>query len=181
MPNQFTHPWTDTEILYLKENFAKKTYKDIGKFLNRTYSSVQSRVRNLKINKRVCKHTINSDFFNIFSNEMAYVLGFITADGNIYKSKNGYNIQIACDDKDIIDKIKLLLNSSSNIGAKLRNNGKISYSLRFSDKHMYYDLLYYDLLKLGITPNKSLTITPPIIPKKYLSDYLRGFLVEMVV
>lgn len=170
MPNQFTHPWTKEDIGFLKNHLTSLEYKKIGQHLNRSYSSVQSEVRSLGIRKRVDKHEINSNFFETWSSEMAYVLGFITADGNIQQVKKGYHVHIACDDYDIIEKIRACLETSTPIRKKYRFNGKISYSLRFSDKK-----IYYDLLKLNITPRKSLTITPPIIPKKYFWDYIRGF------
>src|SRR5579872_2803011 len=166
MPNQFNHPWNRNDLDYLKLQFHTKTYKEIGEKLGRSYSSVQSKIRNMKLNKRVNKYSINSLFFRTWSHEMAYVLGFITADGNVQQTKKGYHVDIACDDIDVIEKIKQHLNSSTPTRQKPRFNGKISYSLRFSDKS-----IYYDLLKLGITPRKSLTIKPPHIPSKYLWDY----------
>ena len=101
---------------------------------------------------------------------MAYVLGFITADGNLQQNKKGYHLHIACDDNDVIEKIRTCLSSQTPIRKKNRFNGKISYSLRFSDK-----TIFYDLISLGVTPRKSLTIKPPLIPKEYFWDYIRGF------
>lgn len=170
MPNQFTHPWKKEEIDFLKSNFYKFQYKQIAHQLNKSYASVQSKIRNSKLNKRISKHPINSKFFQVWSSEMAYVLGFITADGNLQQTKRGYHLHIACDDLDIIEKIRKSLQSSTPIRQKQRINGKISYSLRFSDK-----IIFNDLLKLEVTPRKSLVITPPLIPKKYVWDYIRGF------
>lgn len=170
MPNQFTHQWKQKELDFLKENFTTLTYTEIGNHLNRSYSSVQSKIRNLKIFKRQNKHSINSHFFKVWSAEMAYILGFIAADGNIYKSKNGYHIHIASDDRDIIEKIKYVLNTTTPIREKPRFNGKTSYSLRFSDK-----IIFYDLINLEITPQKSLTLLPSLIPDKFLWHYSRGF------
>ncbi len=35
--------------------------------------------------------------------------------------------------------------------------------------------IFKDLISLGMTPNKSLTIRMPIVPKKYLPHFLRGY------
>jgi len=170
MANQFTHPWKKEEIDLLTNNFHNLTYKEIGRRLNKSYASVQSKIRNYKLNKRISKHPINSKFFKIWSSEMAYVLGFITADGNLQQTKRGYHLHIACDDYDIIEKMRKVLKSSTPIRQKQRINGKISYSLRFSDK-----TIFNDLLKIGVTPRKSLVIKPPFTPKEYVWDYIRGF------
>lgn len=170
MPNQFTHPWKEKEINFLINNFHKLQYKEIGRQINKSYASIQSKIRNYKLNKRINKHLIDSDFFKVWTSEMAYVLGFIAADGNVQQIKHGYHVHIACDDYDIIKKIRKLLKSSTPIRQQIRFNSKISYSLRFSDK-----LIFQDLFKLGIVPRKSLVIKPPPIPKNYVWDYIRGF------
>ena len=170
MANQFTHPWKKEEMLFLINNFNKLSYKELGHRINKSYASIQSKIRNAKLNKRISKHPINSNFFKAWSSEMAYVLGFITADGNLQQIKQGYHLHIACDDYDIIEKIKKTLQSSTPIRNKMRFNGKISYSLRFSDK-----FIFKDLMELGVTPRKSLIIRPPSIPRKYVWAYIRGF------
>ncbi|AKM83049.1 hypothetical protein A2422_04385 [Candidatus Woesebacteria bacterium RIFOXYC1_FULL_31_51] len=147
------------------------SYKEMGAFISRTSPSIQSKVRFLPIQQKVNKYKINQKFFTKWSEPMAYILGFITADGNICRTGNSHMIQIACDDKDIIEKIKIELSCDTPIQIRSRLNGKSSYQLRFSDKH-----IYQNLIKLGITPRKSLTIKPPIkIPHVFINDYIRGF------
>src|SRR5438270_57920 len=79
-------------------------------------------------------------------------------------------LQIACDDQDIIEKIKKVLDYEGPLHKKLRINGKISYSLRICDP-----VVFADLVKLGITERKSLTLTPPIIPKRLIRHFVRGY------
>lgn len=170
MANQHTHPWTTQEIYFIKGNFREKTYKEIGRIIGRSASSVQSKVRFLPFQKKVNKYEIDHNFFQRWSCEMAYVLGFITADGNLQKTKYGHLIHIAADDYDVIAKIKAAMRMKGRISEKKRENGKISYNLRFSDK-----TIFNDLFRLGITPRKSLTIKPPVVPRKHLWHYIRGF------
>lgn len=171
MANQYTHPWTKQEIEFIKNNLKKMTYGEIGKVIKRSISSVQSKVGFLPFQKKIDKYDLNQNFFKKWSRKMAYVLGFITADGNLQKTKYGHLIHIAADDYDIIVKIKAVMKMKGRILEKRRKeNEKISYSLRFSDK-----IIYNDLFKLGITPRKSLTVKPPIVPGKFLWDYIRGF------
>ncbi len=101
---------------------------------------------------------------------MSYVLGFIGADGNICHSGRAHTLHIACDDKDIIEKIKLILNYEGSTYQKARGNGKISYSLRICDQ-----TIFEDLKKLGVTERKSLTFTPKKIPKSLVRHFIRGY------
>ena len=142
----------------------------MGTIIQRSTSSIQSRIRYLPIQRKVKKHKVNSDFFKIWSPEMAYVLGFVGADGNVCHSGRAHSLHIACDDKDIIEKIKITLSYEGPIYQKTRNNGKISYSLRICDQ-----IIFTDLQKLGITERKSLTFSPPKIPKKLIRHFIRGY------
>jgi|SRR3989344_684354 len=170
MPNQFSHPWTLEEINYLKSNIGRLTYKQMGVVVNRSPSSIQSKIRYLPFQQKVKKHGVNSHFFKKWSPEMAYVLGFIGADGNICHSGRAYTLQIACDDKDVIEKIKLVLGYLGPIHQKPRLNGKISYSLRICDP-----IIFKDLQALNVTERKSLTFIPPKMQSRYVKHFVRGY------
>lgn len=43
--------WTEEEINYLKENYNNLTNKELGKFLNRTQSSVEKKLKKLGLKK----------------------------------------------------------------------------------------------------------------------------------
>ena len=101
---------------------------------------------------------------------MAYTLGFVAADGNICQTGRAHVLHIACDDKDVIDKIKIAMDYQGPIHSKSRANGKVSYSLRICDQK-----IFTDLKKLKITERKSLTLDPPRIPKLYMRHFLRGY------
>lgn len=170
MPNQFSHPWGKEEIEFIRENIGKMTYEKMGGIINRSYSSIQSKVRYLPFNKKIKKHSVNYNFFKKWSPEMAYVLGFTAADGNICHSGNAHTLHIASDDLDVIEKIKNVMDYFGPIYQKARFNKKVSYSLRICDKE-----IFSDLNKLGITERKSLTLNPKV-NKFYIKDFIRGFL-----
>jgi DNA-binding transcriptional regulator WhiA len=170
MSNQFTHPWTSQEINFLKSNIQKLTYKQMGNIINRSPASIQSKTRFLPCRKRVKKYLLNYGFFKTWSEEMAYVLGFIAADGNICHSGRAHVLHIACDDEDIIRKIKKVLRYNGPIHQKFRENNKISYSLRICDL-----MIFKDLQKLHVTERKSLTFNPPLIPRRLIRHFIRGY------
>ena len=113
------------------------------------------------------KYEINKDFFKIWSSDMAYILGFSCADGNVHERTLAWELT----DKHISN-LKLLKSFNkamrSNYPIKKRKN---SYRLRVSNSY-----LIEDIKKLGIIPNKKKILKFPHVPKRYLSHFLRGFL-----
>lgn len=105
---------------------------------------------------------------------MAYVLGYIYADGSLDDSPymRGKYIQISSIDEDSIQRIKNWLSSEHTITKKKSHftGSKFCFILRMGSHK-----IYNDLFKLGLYPNKSLTVKFPKIPKKYLGHFTRGY------
>ncbi len=120
------------------------------------------------------KYKSNEDFFKKWTEEMAYTLGYFYADGSLENATSirGKYIRVSSIDKATIVNIKNWLSSEHTIiiNQPSLGNRKTSYLLRIGS-HKLYD----DLALLGLYPNKSLTITFPDIPKKYLSHFIRGY------
>ncbi len=120
------------------------------------------------------KYFVNEKFFSSWGKNMAYVLGYIYADGNLeYSPKiRGRYLRISSTDKNTIIKIKKWLSSKHTIVKSKSHwkNGKDQYLLRIGNSN-----LYESLMKLGLYPKKSLTIELPKIPKKYIMDFVRGY------
>lgn len=96
---------------------------------------------------------------------MAYIFGFIAADGCLIEYKNGYHgIDITSKDIELLKGIKDEMSSEHKIGKKERG-----YRLQIRNK-----TIYSDLLNLGLTPRKSKSITFPKVPRKFLHDFIRG-------
>lgn len=114
----------------------------------------------------------NEDFFKKWSSEMAYVLGFFTADGSMYTTKRGTHfLDFQITDKALLGKIRESLGSDHKISIRRRgHNRKTVYRLQIGSKSVFLDLL-----NLGLTPNKSNTIKLPDIPRQYFSDFVRGY------
>lgn len=121
------------------------------------------------------KYSVNEEFFNNWTPEMAYVLGYIYADGSLEDASylRGKYIRITSVEKKSILRIKKWLGSKHTIVANpsLWANGKMHYTLRIGSHK-----LYNSLLKLGLYPNKSLTIKFPDIPINCLNHFMRGYL-----
>jgi hypothetical protein len=113
---------------------------------------------------------VNKVFFKIWSPDMAYVLGFLFADGNIIKtSRGGYYVAFHTKDKGLIENIKVVLKSEHKVAYR-KTVGVGVYRLQIGSKEWYEDLS-----NLGLIPNKADRMELPKIPDKYLGHFLRGY------
>jgi intein-encoded DNA endonuclease-like protein len=115
---------------------------------------------------------VNQNFFKQWSPEMAYVLGFFTADGNIVKNKRGSHfISLEITDRELLEKIRSILGSDHKItDRKRRENWKTAYRLQIGSKEMFNDLKI-----LKVRPKKDSSGIIKIIPENLLKDFIRGF------
>ena len=123
------------------------------------------------------KYTLNENYFdNIDTNDKAYILGLLCADGFLSKEKNHtISISLQEDDYHILDDINTKLESNRPINflnmKKKKETYKNQYYLTITNKHMWSTLN-----SLGITPNKSLTLQYPDIKKEYNKSFILGYL-----
>lgn len=128
---------------------------------------------------------INHNFFQTWSTQMAYVLGFIFADGvieDVQKSSRTCYISIVASDKDlsILKQIKAAMNSFHKLYRRKSSMQIYPDGRQYLSKNCFIfrigsKLMYNDLLKLGLTPRKSLTVLFPSIPLEFLSHFIRGY------
>lgn len=117
------------------------------------------------------KYTLDENYFETESSNMAYILGFIAADGNISKNLNEIKITLSIKDKEILEKIQKELNSSRPLREYTDNNGYEKITLDFCSLKIQNKLAEY-----GIIPNKTLTLKPPYkLNQKFIIDYIRGY------
>lgn len=120
------------------------------------------------------KYKVNQDFFKSWSATMAYVLGYLYADGSLEDASylRGKYIRVSSVEKSIIIRIRRWLDSRHSIVKYPPStlNGRPRYLLKIGSH-----ALYNNLVQLGLYPNKSLTVTLPSIPGKFLRDFVRGY------
>lgn len=115
----------------------------------------------------------NKDYFEtIDTEEKAYFLGFLMADGCISSSHVNYHIKLGLQEKDI-DVIKALLVAigSKNTISKVIKGKHVGYSVSLSCKKMFYDLVTH-----GFSEYKSGNETiPNTIPNNLVRHFIRGY------
>ncbi len=112
----------------------------------------------------------DKNFFKKWSHNMAYILGFIYADGNIVKTKRGTHfISIYTADEELLKLIKNILSSEHVISKRSSITGEV-FRLQVGSKEWFADLG-----KIGLVPNKTSRMRLPDIPNKYFGDFVRGY------
>lgn len=115
---------------------------------------------------------MDDNFFEkIDTEEKAYWLGFISADGCIYTKKNSGSkiLEVSLQKGDISHLHKLQKSIKSNYPIVEKTN---SYQFSVVSRKIYQDLHKY-----GITERKTKTLKPPkdgLIPKELINHYIRG-------
>ena len=105
---------------------------------------------------------------------MAYVLGYLYADGSLENANylRGKYLRLTSTDKELINFTRRALGSKHTIVVIPPDspNRKTRYFLRIGS-HKIYD----DLSSLGLFPNKSLTMEFPKIAPEFLRHFVRGY------
>lgn len=118
-----------------------------------------------KQNERGTKHSL---FKNIDSEEKAYWLGFLFADGNVHSTTNQITICLKIADYSHLEKFKKFIGANNRIYI---NDKTKSCRYQFFSKEMKLDLI-----NLGCIPKKSLTLEfPTKIPKHLITYFIRGY------
>lgn len=117
------------------------------------------------------KYSLNENYFNTESSNMAYILGFIAADGTIREKSNEVKITLSSVDKEILEKIREELNSGRPLREYEDNKGYSKIELDFTSP-----IIKEKLKEYGIVPQKTSLLKPPYkLDEKYMPDYIRGY------
>lgn len=137
---------------------------------------VQARTN--KINNR--KDYYNEDYFeNIDTEDKAYWLGFLYADGYIVgkqkHSSRKIGISLCIDDLSHLEKFKTSLQSSAKIGAYKASDSGYS-SKGYCRIILTGEKICSDLEKYGVVENKTLILQPPLLDPSLIPHFIRGYI-----
>jgi intein-encoded DNA endonuclease-like protein len=101
---------------------------------------------------------------------MAYILGFMYADGNIVITKRGnHYVAIYTSDKELLVAMANCMKAEQKISARISDTG-CNYRIQIGSKEWFYDLGI-----LGLFPDKTARMRLPKIPQSYFGDFVRGY------
>jgi len=116
-----------------------------------------------ELNKRVNKYSFNEDYFEkIDTEDKAYFLGFIVADGSV----NEVRLNISQKEPDILYEFEKFIKLKDGVRKHTKRN--IHFLNLTSSK------LITDLNNLGIYQNKTMIVKYPNIPKELEHHFMRG-------
>jgi intein/homing endonuclease len=118
---------------------------------------------------------LNENFFEVIdTQEKAYWLGFIAADGCVYYDGNSRHLSInqSIKDKDHLEKLRKTIGYEKEL---YHHIGGIAHTemvrLRIASKKLYYDLISH-----GVVPRKTFILKSPInISDEMIRHWIRGY------
>ena len=123
--------------------------------------------RPLKLGRKCVRRlSINTSIFHSWSPPMAYALGIIATDGWVTTS---HKLSLTNTDQEMPEALKSILSSEAPIIIQYPLVGKPQHGI-----HIRCRDICLDLERLGIKPNKSLTLPWINVPDGMMSFFLRG-------
>lgn len=160
------------EMVYIKSQ------KEIGDIFNISQSQVGNILKKagIKLPKsrlNMSKLALDVDYFKtIDSPEKAYWLGFICADGCIYK--DGGKLTIMVKDREICEKFKAAIKSDHKISDREVYDKRTDKIYTESSIQITNALFVSNLINLGVTSKKSSILSFPDIKESYYSYFIAG-------
>lgn len=155
------------------------TYKELAKKFNKTVNSVACLLNRegligKRANNHFRKYKINQNYFDVIdSEEKAYFLGFLCADGCNHKNNTKISMFLKESDKEVLTKLNNLLQPDKPLIYCKKKIGSNQYGIQISNRR-----ISDNLNRLGCIPQKTFTLDFPNenqVPKLFLRHYLRGF------
>ena len=158
---------------YLNENY---TLKQLGKEFSCSYPTIRNLLNKHNIQSRGNKqgYPRNEYYFSkIDTEEKAYWLGFLYADGCVHSNNNEVSINIT--DREHVEKFKTAIGAVNHkiteTNDKRFTNAKTLYQFTIKDEQLHKDLIQW-----GCVPQKSLLLNKiPNIPRDFISHFIRGY------
>lgn len=177
--------WTQEEITTLIQNYSwnPKVYDLLP---DRSYQAVSFKAFSLNLKKdgRGDIRSLEATYFDKWSPNMAWALGFLVADGNLfhqildsggvlwritYTQKEREILEDLCDELGVPHKHIHRTEGWFDFPGGAKAFG-VTHRVAFTNRHMFERLL-----ELGVMPNKSLQLKKVSVHKKYFSHFLRGY------
>lgn len=155
------------------------SYKELAERFNKSVSSISCLLgrKGLKgrfENNHYRKYPINQYYFDIIdSEEKAYFLGFLYADGCNHKNNTKVSIFLKEEDKNILVKLNSLLQPNKPLTYRSQKIGTSQYGMQISNKR-----ISDKLNSLGCIPNKTFTLDFPNnsqVSNDFLIYFIRGY------
>lgn len=130
----------------------------------------------LKISKNCKNYTLNEHIFDIIdTQEKAYWLGFLMADGYNHESHCCVALRLQEEDREILEKFKTFLNSNNPIYTFTRKTPVGKIDRNYCELNICSPYFCRSLAKLGCIQAKTLTLKLPKLKDTLMQHFIRGY------
>lgn len=140
----------------------------IGQMYNVCTHTITNLLNKYNIPRNNLYHNINliEDYWEVIdTKDKAYFLGFLIADGNVIG--NAVRLSLNIKDEEILEVFSRVTHNENKLNYDLRN------CVTFGVKRRQW---VNDLAKYGVIPNKTRTVTVPVISDELMPHLLRGLI-----
>lgn len=173
--------WTDYELSFLRNNYSEINLEDLSEHLGRTANAVKLKAERIGLKKY--PYTCDYHFFdNIDTEEKAYWLGFLTADGWISKAADSNagvtGIELQYGDIGHLKKFNQSIGGNYKITDRWRNclistnPDKVNHTCVL---RIFSLVMYNSLVKFGFTNNKTFDCSIPELRRDLIRHFMRGY------
>lgn len=163
VPRQYNRRKDVTDATIIAALKSGKPARQIARELNIDDGTVRNRLKRLGLSLPMLGHapivySHDESVFDTITEESAYWIGFLMADGNIYRGTRyaTISLHLAIQDLSHVEKFRAFVKSNAPIRiaqqSKLSFKGQPTAKFSFTDHKMCDNLATY-----GVTPNKTLT------------------------
>lgn len=163
---------------YVSDNVSTLTSLEENYGVTRFTLSKHLKDRQIEIRDPLKKYDYNEDFFEVIdTEEKAYWLGFLAADGSISESTTSKRVELGLKAEDR-EHIKKFVSSIGGVEEMIKSkiaklDGK---SFEVSRVNVACTKMANDLIDKGITPRKSFTLTfPMFLEQQLIRHFMRGY------
>lgn len=160
------------ESLIIEMNCISQTVPEVAKRFGLNKNNIYNKLKewNIPLRGRGKKqiYFANDVAFSDWSHQMAYCLGFIAADGHVWKDRPYLTVGVHKNDINILEYIRSYISPKSKIR---ENKNKTQVQLCVKSQQ-----IWDDLNKFGVNHDKTFNLKINFdIPKKYIGDFIRGY------
>jgi hypothetical protein len=157
-----------------------KSIHKVAEYFKVSITPISRIIKNGGIELTNRRYRVNHDYFNtVDTQEKAYWLGFLYADGYIRERKTGDSLEmkLAIKDKKHLELFRESIGSNHKITDGFNS---VKYKDKISKSHMsslaiYSKQLVESIKKQGIHSRKTFTIEKPNIDKNLMNHFIRGY------
>lgn len=175
--------FTDFQLNDIKNSYLSgESSVKIGKRYGCNHHKILSVLHGMNVGvdrtKSIRKYHVDETYFDkIDTQNKAYILGFLFADGHNAMSKSTLTMSLQEEDFDILEKIRIELSSDKPLEF-LDYSNKHDFGYHYKNQYrmnVFSKHICDSLNNIGMTTNKSLTLRFPTIDPILYSHFIRGY------